>query len=368
MAYTTGSGTWANLLSAIVTHAVADGWTESNGIGTGFPIEKNARTYVDFGLATINNDGDWTTGVNAGISPRQVASVCIGTSAANATSNASADSTSMAAYNDGWDDMVRAQKGSVIANVDRALTNYWIMSDSASGVDYIHVVFQFSNGVHPDCYQMFSFGELDKGGLTHGGISYTTSRYARGYAAAIGSGINNHDWGTITQGFFPFAGDGGKTDWGDTSTRYLIHTPTPVNSVNGYPAAGVVHGPSLMWDSSRSGTGTGTGYLDSGNNDWRVTWQSHRALQMPYSGAVSLQAYYMILLNGLTNSNFATFVGEFPGVRACNMTNYNPGDEISYGGETWKLFPWLRNTPDSELGGSYAITSGRFGCAFKKVV
>jgi hypothetical protein len=50
-------------------------------------------------------------------------------------------------------------------------------------------------------------------------------------------------------------------------------------------------------------------------------------------------------------------VGVFPGIRYMDMTNYLPGDEFTFGSDTWKVFPWFQK------GG----LSAQRGMAFLKV-
>lgn len=50
-------------------------------------------------------------------------------------------------------------------------------------------------------------------------------------------------------------------------------------------------------------------------------------------------------------------VGVVPGMRYMDMTNYLPGDEFTFGGDTWKVFPWYQK------GGR----SWQRGIAYKKV-
>lgn len=50
-------------------------------------------------------------------------------------------------------------------------------------------------------------------------------------------------------------------------------------------------------------------------------------------------------------------VGVLPGIRYMDMTNYQPGAEFAFGGDTWKVFPWYQK------GG----VGGQRGIAYKKV-
>lgn len=41
-------------------------------------------------------------------------------------------------------------------------------------------------------------------------------------------------------------------------------------------------------------------------------------------------------------SSFFSPIGVVPGIRFCNMRNFQPGDEFTVGADTWKVFPWVR--------------------------
>lgn len=351
MAFTTGSGTFTNMMGAIVTHAVADGWTETGGLGTGFPLNIN-DTYVDYETYTQTDD-DFTTGVNAGPFTATYMRMALGTDASDATSNLS--------------DGVR------VPNAHFTITNYYIYSDSASGTNYIHCVFQFSNGTNDDVYQHFSFGEIDKGALTHDGIGYVSSRFARGYAESQVSGSSALDWNSINRGCWPFSGAVGENDDGFSETSYMIYDHTngsPVDSVAGYPASDtfILDG-TLLWDSTRSGRDV----VDPADRSftgggWKPGYWSITNDPMPFAGAVSLNIFPFILANGTGSGNSITWCGQFPDVRVCSMKDFNPGDEIVYSGDTWQIFPWTRKTDNALLTNQNIVTSGLAGMAYKKVI
>lgn len=56
-------------------------------------------------------------------------------------------------------------------------------------------------------------------------------------------------------------------------------------------------------------------------------------------------------------NEFLQPAGVVPGMRYMDMTNYLPGDEFTFGSDTWKVFPWYNK------GGR----SGQRGIAYKKV-
>lgn len=350
MAYSTGSGTFTALMAAVAVHAVTDGWTESDGLGTGFPLEINT-TFVDFDTYTAS-ETDYTENAGGGAITSTYARLALGTSAANATTNA-------------------ASVDCLIPNAGYTITAWHIFSDATGTPNYIHVVFQFSNGVNADVYQHFSFGEIDQQGMTHTGVSYAAVPMRRGYAAGIGSGQSADDWNSINRGSFPFAGAVGENDDGDTDTQYIVDgTTTGVDSAAGYPTADTVYtSGSLLWDASRMGEDVEES-LDyrGGGAGWKPAWGGMNAnSQMPFTGAITMSPFPFILCNGTGSGNSITWLGVFPDVRQCNMTNFAPGDEITYGSDTWKIFPWTRQTDNSFLNDAYLVTSGQAGLAYKKV-
>ena len=87
MAYSTGAGDYTALMSAVLVHAIGDGWTEVNGVGTGWPISKGQIRGVDWSTYTavevdLTNGGDGVTKTQRWIR------LGIGTSGADATANA----------------------------------------------------------------------------------------------------------------------------------------------------------------------------------------------------------------------------------------------------------------------------------------
>lgn len=356
MAFTTGSGSFNDLLTAIVQHAIADGWSEVNGFGTGFPISIG-NTVVDL-QTYIQQDNNVTLGLAGGPFDAVYGALGLGVDGTAASNNA--------ALGDG--------AASRIPNASFVITNYYIFSDPASGTNYVNVCFEFTNGVDPRVFQHFSFGEIDRQGMTYTGISYTASGYRRGYALTGGEGANAQDWNSINRGSFPFAGRVGEADDGSTETSFLIHGTSPVDSANGYPAAGVLttRGASL-WDSTRIGgdfIASMRNTVNSGNGDgYKPGWTGMQITSnMPFTGAISMQVLPFILSNLGGEAGAITWCGVFPDVRQCNMVNYAPGDEVSFGADTWQIFPWTRQTSESLLNQPNIVTSGPAALAYRKVV
>jgi hypothetical protein len=71
------------------------------------------------------------------------------------------------------------------------------------------------------------------------------------------------------------------------------------------------------------------------------------------TGGVALMALPVFYQD--TALNLMSFLGEFPIVRACRMTNLAPGAEITYGSDIYKVFPWKQKGTAEEggYGGTY---------------
>lgn len=338
-------------MDAVLAHAVADGWIEDGGVGTGFPISKGRVRGFDYATDTVNTT-NLTESAGGGAFTDTRLRLGVGVSPADATTNA-------------------ATGVCIVPNMSFPITEWHIFSDPASGVDYVHVVAQFSNGVNGDVFQHFSFGEIDRQGFGHSGIAYAASRNSRGYAVDGSTGNAPDDWNSLSDGSWPFAGAGGEGDAGSTETCYIIDgTSSPVNPAASYPSADEFRSNgSGMWDCIRAGADLPTSLDDPGPYNRKLTYSAlvHKQ-RIPFSSAISLMPLPFVLINGTGSTSRAVWCGQFPDVRYCSMEGYGFGDEITYAGDTWKIFPWLRSTPDDVLGDAFVVTSGRAGMAYKKVV
>lgn len=64
--------------------------------------------------------------------------------------------------------------------------------------------------------------------------------------------------------------------------------------------------------------------------------------------------------------NIYSFAGIVPGLRAINVANINPKDEVTLGGNTYKQFPAIAKTATWNVSGSTVFSSGPYGYAFLK--
>ena len=358
MAYSTGSGSYTDLMAAVLAHAIADGWTTSGG---NWPISKGKVRGVDW-QSTTRSVSDYSTGSPIALTER-IIRLAIGTSMANATANAASLTTSV-----------------LIACMNFSIVDWHIFSDPGVGKpDYIHVVTRYSNALFSDIFNHFSFGEIDKGGMTHGGAVFVASHARRGYPAlAAGPGTatwQSYDWncGDCPNWNMHFGGSAGRggsnrQSAGSENNLLIILDPSPsvTPATGGWLQPDTLGAYSNILDVMARDYGAVVTYANLMTSGLSVGMVSQPAVMaaQPYSGGVTMQSIPLILISSV---NSAMFIGVIPGVRICTMQSFNPRDEITYASDTWKLMPLLRKTPPEQLLQSLIVSSAEVGYAYKKV-
>lgn len=354
MSFATGSGDYVALMNAILSFAVADGWVEDGGVGTGWPISSPGGRVrgVDWG-STTQSETDVTVGGAGGTITSRYINISIGSSPADASANTGVSQFRM-------------------LNGHYTFSSWWLFSDPASGADYIHAVVKFSNGANPDIYSHMSFGEIQRFGMTHGGIAYASGHQARGWARNNFSAQSSEAHNSYNRGNKPFSGQVGETDDSGSSLTHMCQAPLAGNPASGYSGADVRRtGGAGVLDVIGLGADADNilGYTFQGGGGYKFATNVHNSIMPPFSGAISLQNLPFVLVNSTATGARAVYAGDFPNVRTCGLGNtYLGEEEITYAGETWQIFPWLRNTENSLLNDGSIVTSGRLGLAYKKVL
>lgn len=361
MAYSTGAGSYIDLMAAVLAHAVADGWTTTGGT---WPISKGNIRGVDW-ATTTRAVTDYTSGIGVALTER-IIRLAVGTSGTNATANAAADATS-----------------TLICNMQNAISDWHIFSDSGAGKpNYIHVVTRFSNGFDPEVYNHFSFGELDKGGMTYGAVVYAASHARRGYIALPSAastqlsqsydyncGINNN-WSAHFSGGMK-GGRAQNYDRQGSNPNNVVFIISPTNSpvpTSVWLQPDIVGTFQDMVDTLCPCYNPKNAAQDVTDSDgWGMSSVLSLVNSQPYSGGVSLGAIPFILMSGSGVTSPAMFLGVFPGVRVCSMQSFLGRDEITYGTDVWKLMPLLKKTPFAQMQVGTIVSSGELGYAYKKV-
>lgn len=362
MAFSTGSGDYNALMAAVLAHAVADGWVEAGGIGTGWPISKGNVRGVDWQTFT-EGATDYTGGAGVPKTTRWIR-LCVGSSPANATANAA----------------LGAGNGAYWPNMEYTLDEWNIFSDPSIG-DHINVVYKFSNGVDANVYGHFSFGELNKHGMTYGSLAYASAHPCRGFAADVNGDENfARDWqgGNYPAFYRHFTGRIGFSYTNLLTYNNFCYMTGPVNPP--FSALPVWPQPDILYDEGRLLDIYG---FHSSSTEMHLISESFIdglnvkfaagvlvKTSQPYSGGVSLAPLPVLIGNTTANSSTLRFinVGSAPNIRLCAMENVIDGQEITYAGDTWVVYPLLCRKANSTLGQQYQVTSGLFGFAYKKVI
>jgi hypothetical protein len=363
MAFSTGSGDYLALMAAVLAHAIADGWTTTGG---NWPISKGNVRGVNWSTRTISAT-DYLSGNAVNFTERLI-DLSIGSSGANATSNASAQATSVQ-----------------IRNLQVPIQEWFIFSDPDAG-DYIHVVMRQTNGYTNDCWAHFSFGELDKGGMGYTSIAYAASSCRRPYVALpAGSNTNtnqsydwncgiNGNWSSYMSGRLGFQDAYDRqTSSGLNSLVFMIHpTVSPVVGGGGWIQPDQIGTQQNLYDSTSPSASPQNSIATILTNSSSMSFSFNTVIghcqAQPYSGAISLSGIPFILLNGSSPTAQGMFLGMFPGIRICSLDTYNPKDEVTLASDTWFLAPILRKTTNAECLQSTVVASGNLGYAYKKVV
>jgi hypothetical protein len=344
-------------MAAVLAHAITDGWTTTGG---NWPISKGVVRGVDWATFTAS-ETDRTSLGGASRTARYIR-IAVGTSTANATSNAGADATS-------------AQVG----NMDFTITSWHIFSNPAL-CDYIHVVCNFSNGTNSDCYTQFGFGCLDKHGMTYTGLVYATGNPRRAYSSLFTSAFYtaiDYNCGPAGGALTPWTGRAGFSYTTNYNSKHALQwiidptlSPLPgsgwLSTDTVQNAAQVLnpiqpHGYATSYQFT-TGWRTGPTSADIQYSAW-----PQFTLPQPYSGAVSMSPLPFMLLQNTANTSLLMFLGSFPDVRSCSMEGYAPQSIVTYGSEEWMLFPLMRSTAWDQCQQPDVVSSGRSGFAFKKV-
>lgn len=361
MSYATGSGDYNALMAAVLAFAIADGWTTFGGT---WPISKGNVRGVAWSTRTIAAT-DYLSGSALPITER-IIEIAIGTSLANATANAAITTNCVQ-----------------VRGMNFSISEWNIYSDPAN-FNYIHVVTRSSNGYDADVYQHFSFGEIDKGGMTYGSVAYAAASGRRPYVAVLPSVATNqaqsYDWnGGINNNFpshfsgrVPIPTNYDRLVAGTNNLVYIINpTTSPVPGGGGWPVVDTVANQGSVLDTMAGGqislVNVGTAALAATNFSCGLNFMVATASSQPYSGGISLSPMPFIILNGTGSTAIAMFLGMFPGVRACSLKTFFGGDEVTYSTETWKLAPLIKKTDFSLMQQSSVVSSGESGYAYKKV-
>ena len=353
MAYSTGSAAdLTALLDAIRVFAIAQGWTVDRWTSasrllfmrrgqTFVTMEGSSRTYNNWDSGSSVSTTEQTlrmaigTGITAGLTTYHGHPGSIVTTATDA-------------------DRIE------VNDLTGSFPSYHLFADnSVSG--HIHVVVQCST----ERWQHFSFGEVDKGTFTHAGVGYLvgTNRIYNRESSATDPTSTLVKYNDISKIVYPFLGNWASDSFPTTYNHRQIHAPDALpNNVN-WPVVSVQN--TELWDGSFLWKPTDWPRLSNLGEAKPLNAIIKNPINQ-WNGTVMLWAIPCIVRSAAVSQMI--YVGDFPNVRALNMEGMSPGQEISLGPDTWKVFPIGRQTAwgtKVELGFQYS--TGQYALAYKKV-
>lgn len=374
MAYATG-GSGANitdLMDALRTFAVGQGWTVDKWDSTArlLFLSKGSCAVSMFGDTSVTAT-QWT-GANGGgssaVIPDHWLRIALNTSNNAGLSTFWGHPGSVVTFaGDGEQITINGLTGPYVA--------WHFFADSSVG-DHIHCVVQ----INAECFMHFSFGHVDKKGLTHSGVAYVTGQvntWFRNVQTFNPSNTNQSPYNRVQRQNIPFlrASDQGANGSHDNAMPLILRNTDAWPA--SWTAAGVfVVGRDGVAPHYRVNLNYSRGWShpnqfpSGGDFSGYLLDQVLIAEPTPYSNIVPMfpvpciRSYYNSIDQSL---NRLCYLGDFPNVRAMNMTNLTPGQEITLGADTWKVFPALRQTSWESEGVIDGASTGQYAVAYKKV-
>lgn len=263
---------------------------------------------------------------------------------------------------DGWNSGVAAhlqtnnRKCSLVGPLATSLYAYHLFSTG----DHIHLVIEET----PGRFRHLSFGFVTQYG------TFTGGQYLTAGCPIENATTTPYDF-TVTNAMMPFGMNGlgpsksSLTTYGYPGTivradidgltvgwRYITTGFYDTASGDAYGCGSYVNA-----TKSRGGP-SGTQSQNSLGHDL-----AYNCAPQSWNGLAPMLPCYVGAMRSPYNGNW-TLLGEFTGVRFLNISNFNPGDELTLGTDVWKIFPLFNKayTPLSEP------ISYDYGLAYRKVV
>lgn len=236
---------------------------------------------------------------------------------------------------------------------------YWLFGAAAGEEKYCHFVVQKANGRF--CH--LSFGNVDRKGTEYSGGAYIDALYwgwsfsAANYPTSSLSGEGSD----ITASSHGCLGDSGETN-SRASYNVFVGDLDPANPVmnNSAATSNTTARLATLWNR----TGLSLAAISSASARW-LGWLFF-AGPNPVNGASPVFETPLLKFNPV--SNRAQYLGDIPGRRVCSMIGRNEAEVITYGPDTYMVFPWKRAlpwTPEIDPWTTKTVTSGPYGYAFK---
>lgn len=329
MAYETGTATTTlDLLDKLRLFAIANGWTVNRNVAAGSGREvclMKGSSYIN--LRAYANENIIINGIGAagkyGI-------------AINGSDGYAGGST--------WDRQPGYPLRTTSSGGDQAHATMELVANTANFPAYhffadancIYLELEVTTGQ----FQRLGFGKLDTFGAPSGDgrFFYATSSEHPVVGAGSSAWLNNDmDQANYANECVPFR----AASWTTISKKGASFLRAAFDSFNNWTHSGY----------QASVTETGQACISSRS----ISFPIEDWAPAPLNGVGIIVPQTIGVLRGDTLINP---VGVLPNIRFMDMTNYQPGAEFAFGGDTWKVFPWYQK------GG----VGGQRGIAYKKVV
>lgn len=236
-------------------------------------------------------------------------------------------------------------------------SKYWLFGPAAGEDKYCHLVVQKANGRF--CH--LSFGNVDRKGVPYDGGAYidalywgwsfSTANYPVSTTSGEGSDITATAHGNL--------GDSGEVA-ARSSYNVFVGELDPAAPVLCNTASVATSRLATLWTRA----GASLAGMSSASARW-LGWLFFTG-PSPVNGASALFETPLLKVNGV--SGRSQYLGDIPGRRACSMIGRNEAETITFGADTYLVFPWKRAlpwTPEIEPWTAKIVTSGPYGYAFK---
>jgi hypothetical protein len=323
MAYETGSATGVNdLVNKLATFIEANGWTRDSlgdeGTGRRYHAH-NGSVYVN--MRSFNSEAVTTNiqnGSNSTLSHSIAFNVGSGYSGASAWYNQAGTPQNSAA--------VKSTSG--VHLITGAIPAYHFFAHNAG--DNIFVVIEYASGM----YQRFGFGTLTKYG------SYTGGEYMVG---------NSRGHGTITaelSGIGFFRGVGGS---GGTMPAYVN---VDVDAESG-------------WHYNSTASYGATRRPITEYTIHKAVSRIARIMPNTHNGLVVKDPVIACVERSTTSDGIFSPIGELPGVFYTSLANLVPSQQVTFGSEDYRVFPFLSKAT-TDTGFAAGSNTGWSGFAVKE--
>ena len=376
MAYSTGSAASITaLVDAIRVFAVANGWTQTDDGTYSLAFSVGAATQTNqYAMASNLPNNTISSPTSPVTAKRTVLSkggvyfqifgyLQQGYKNKSLSTNAFIECWVSDAYTTGTTNahtQTNLRKTAICGSMTQSFINYHLFTNATG--DYIHCVIEETAGY----FRHFAFGQLTKY------CTFTGGQYVQGtfWPEASAGGL---DFGT-TEALIPFGANGMDA----TSSYYNVR------GFNSFRADldSVTNKWILQTKSQSVSQPAGyfgmTSYCNDQTNNSRASNQSagsanaqtlfgdifYDGAPMAWNGVAPLCP--LMVTATRSTINLWSLLGEFPDVRYINIKNLSPGDEITLGADTWKVFPIFCKS-NTWVSGQATPLSYEHGLAYKKI-